>query len=110
MKLMIVIVQEEDASRCIGNLMDAGFSATRLSTTGGFLRAGNTTLLLGVQDTQVEAAMRVIEQNCSSRRQMTSAAQPIGGTAEENCGGWPIEVTIGGATVFVLNVEQFVKL
>ena len=110
MKLMIVIVQEEDASRCIGKLMEAGFSATRLSTTGGFLRAGNTTLLLGIDDAQVDSAMQVIEQNCSSRRQMTSAMQPIGGTAEENCAGWPMEVTVGGATVFVLNVEQFTKL
>ena len=50
MKLIIAIVQDEDASRLISSLMNEGYSATKLATTGGFLRSGNTTLLLGVDD------------------------------------------------------------
>ena len=56
MKLIIAIVQDEDASRLISNLMSEGYSVTKLATTGGFLRAGNTTLLLGIDDEKIEKA------------------------------------------------------
>ena len=81
MKLIIAIVQDEDASRLISSLMNEGYSATKLATTGGFLRSGNTTLLLGVDDNKFDGAMAVIE-----------------------------EVMVGGETIFVLNVEQFTKI
>lgn len=48
MKLVIAIVQDEDASRLVGKMMDSGYRVTKLATTGGFLKAGNTTLLTGV--------------------------------------------------------------
>ena len=60
MKLIIAIVQDEDASRLISNLMSEGFGVTKLATTGGFLRSGNTTLLVGVDDDKFDAAMKVI--------------------------------------------------
>ena len=60
MKLIIAIVQDEDASRLIGHLMNDGFSVTKLATTGGFLRAGNTTLLVGVEDEKLMLAARAI--------------------------------------------------
>ena len=66
MKLIIAIVQDEDASRLISQLMNDGFGVTKLATTGGFLRAGNTTLLVGVDDDRFQAAMDVIEKVCSS--------------------------------------------
>ena len=81
MKLIIAIVQDEDASRLVSSLMNEGFGVTKLATTGGFLRAGNTTLLVGV-----EAGV-------------SGVYSP-----------YPIEVMVGGATVFVLTVDQFVKL
>ena len=65
MKLIIAIVQDEDASRLIGQLMNDGFGVTKLATTGGFLRAGNTTLLLGVNDDKLQAVMSVIERSAS---------------------------------------------
>ena len=109
MKLLVVIVQDEDASRVISALTTGGFSATRLASSGGFLRAGNTTILAGVEDDRVDKAMKLIEKSGSSRKQV--AAAPNAGSPE---GGiltsFPLEVTVGGATVFVLNVEQFVKL
>ena len=70
MKLIIAIVQDEDASRLISQLMNDGFGVTKLATTGGFLRAGNTTLLVGVDDDRFQAAMDVIEKVCKSRKQI----------------------------------------
>ena len=61
MKLIIAIVQDEDSSRLIGQLMNDGFGVTKLATTGGFLRAGNTTLLVGVEDDRFQEAMDLIE-------------------------------------------------
>ena len=108
MKLIIAIVQDEDASRLISTLMNEGYSVTKLATTGGFLRAGNTTLLLGGEDDRVKGALDVIERVCKSRKQIATSPSPVAGTS----GGYapyPIEVVVGGATVFVLDVEQFVK-
>ena len=97
MKLIIAIVQDEDSSRLIGQLMNDGFGVTKLATTGGFLRAGNTTLLVGVEDDRFQEAMDLIEKVCKSRKQIATSP-------------YPIEVGVGGATIFVLTVDQFVKL
>ena len=111
MKLIIAIVQDEDASRLVSNLMNEGYSVTKLATTGGFLRAGNTTLLLGVEEDRFDGAMKIIEKVCKSRKQIAPSPSPMAGST--NAGAYvpyPIEVMVGGATVFVMNVEQFVKL
>ena len=108
MKLIIAIVQDEDASRLISTLMNEGYSVTKLATTGGFLRAGNTTLLLGGEDDRVKGALGVIEKVCKSRKQIATSPSPVAGTSGVYA-PYPIEVVVGGATVFVLDVEQFVK-
>ena len=64
MKLIVAIVQDEDAGRLVSALMDKGFGVTKLATTGGFLRAGNTTLISGVEDEKLDAALAVIEKIC----------------------------------------------
>ena len=107
MKMIVAIVQDEDSSRLISALMNDGFGVTKLATTGGFLRAGNTTLLIGVDDERFEACLHIIEKLCKSRRQVTTS--PLPGGAVNMYAQMPIEVTVGGATVFVLNVEQFAK-
>ena len=109
MKLIIAIVQDEDAARLVSNLMNEGYSVTKLATTGGFLRAGNTTLLLGVDEEKFQGAMNVIEKVCKSRKQIATSPSPVEGTTGVYV-PYPIEVMVGGATVFVLNVEQFIKL
>ena len=109
MKLIIAIVQDEDASRLISNLMSEGFSVTKLATTGGVLRSGNTTLLLGIDDDKFDSAMKIIERVCKSRKQLATSPSPISGTTGVYV-PYPVEVMVGGATVFVLNVEQFVKI
>ena len=109
MKLIIAIVQDEDASRLISSLMNEGYSATKLATTGGFLRSGNTTLLLGVDDNKFDGAMAVIEKVCKSRKQIATSPSPMAGSTGVYAPD-PIEVMVGGATIFVLNVEQFTKI
>ena len=109
MKLIIAIVQDEDASRLISTLMNEGYSVTKLATTGGFLRAGNTTLLLGGEDDRVKGALDVIEKVCKSRKQIATSPSPVAGTSGVYA-PYPIEVVVGGATIFVLTVDQFVKL
>ncbi len=110
MKLIIAIVQDEDSSRLLSNLMNKGFGVTKLATTGGFLKAGNTTLLIGVEDEKVPEAIEVIEAVCRSRKQMTTAHTSASGISAGGYVPFPVEVTIGGATLFVLNVEQFLKV
>ena len=73
MKLIIAIVQDEDSGRLISALMKEGYGVTKLATTGGFLRSGNTTLLTGVQDEKLDSALAVIERVCKSRRQTVSS-------------------------------------
>ena len=109
MKLIVAIVQDEDSSRLVSKLMNEGFGVTKLATTGGFLRAGNTTLLVGVDDEKFDAAMAVIEKVCKSRKQIATAPTSMSGV-NGVFSPYPIEVMVGGATVFVLSVDQFVKL
>ena len=109
MKLIIAIVQDEDASRLVSKLMNEGYGVTKLATTGGFLRAGNTTLLVGVDDEKFDGAMAVIEKICKSRKQIATAPPSMTGV-NGVYSPYPIEVMVGGATVFVLAVDQFIKL
>ena len=111
MKLIFAIVQDEDSSRLISTLMKAGFGVTKLATTGAFLRAGNTTLLVGVDDEKLKAVMDIIEHVCKSRKQMAAAPNAMPGmNGMYASASYPVEVTVGGATVFVLSVDQFVKM
>ena len=107
-KLIIAIVQDEDASRLIGNLMNDGFSVTKLATTGGFLKSVNTTILAGVEDSRVQDCLGIIEKICKSRKQIATSPVTMGGSSGMYA-SYPIEVTVGGATVFILAVDQFVK-
>ena len=109
MKLIIAIVQHEDASRLISNLMSEGYGVTKLATTGGFLRSGNTTLLVGVNEDKFDGAMKIIEKICKSRKQLATSQSPISGTTGVYV-PYPVEVMVGGATIFVLDVEQFIKI
>ena len=111
MKLIIAVVQDEDSSRLLSALMQQGFGVTKLATTGGFLKAGNTTLLLGVDDSRQDEAISVIESVCKSRKQVSTAISTmVSGMTHGEYSAFPIEVTVGGATLFVLSVDQFMKV
>ena len=110
MKLLIAIVQDEDSSKLLSKMMQNGFSVTKLATTGGFLKAGNTTLLLGIEDSRVEEAIHIVESVCKSRKQISTTTTNISGMSHGEFSTYPIEVTVGGATVFVLSIDQFLKV
>ncbi len=108
MKLIVAIVQDQDSANLIEDLTDKEFRVTKLASTGGFLKAGNTTLLIGVEDAQVGDVIKLIEDNCKTREITTSLltiAMP-GDTFIP----YPLEVKVGGATVFVLDVERHVRI
>ncbi|WP_018924707.1 cyclic-di-AMP receptor [Salsuginibacillus kocurii] len=106
MKLIVAVVQDKDSHRLSNALVDEEYGATKLASTGGFLKAGNTTFLVGVEDEQVEDVLRLIQKNCETREQLVAPVSPMGGNADSYV-PYPVEVQVGGATVFILSVEQF---
>jgi uncharacterized protein YaaQ len=106
MKLIVAVVQDQDSNRLSKALMDHNFRTTKLATTGGFLRSGNTTFLIGTEDIRVDKAMQIIQENCRSRDQLVAPLSPMGNNVDSYVPS-PIEVEVGGAIVFVLPVDQF---
>ena len=106
MKLIIAIVQDKDSNRLSAELVKANFRATKLASTGGFLRAGNTTFMIGVDDGQIDAVMSVINKSCKVREQLVTPVTPMSGTTDSYL-PLPVEVQVGGATVFVMPVDRF---
>ncbi|WNR44748.1 cyclic-di-AMP receptor [Paenibacillus roseipurpureus] len=106
MKLVVAIVQDKDSNRLSNALIKEGFRATKLASTGGFLRAGNTTFMIGTEDDRVAEVMTVIRANCKIREQLVTPVSPMGGTTDSYI-PFPVEVQVGGAAVFVLPVERF---
>lgn len=107
MKLLIAIINSDDAHNVTGEITKAGFYATKLSTTGGFLRTGNLTLLMGVEDEKVDELLEILRNNCRKREEITPVI-PSYDTGIMNA--IPVKITVGGATVFVLDVDQFHKM
>lgn len=106
MKLVIAVVQDKDSNRLSNALVQDGFRATKLASTGGFLRAGNTTFLIGVEDERVHEVFQVISNSCKVREQLVTPVTPMGGATDSYI-PFPVEVQVGGATVFVVPVERF---
>lgn len=106
MKLVVAVVQDKDSNRLSNALIKEGFRATKLASTGGFLRAGNTTFMIGIEDERVNEVMQVIKANCKIREQIVTPVSPMGGTTDSYI-PFPVEVQVGGAAVFVLPVERF---
>lgn len=108
MKLVVAVIQDKDSHKLLAGLTQAGFRATKLSSTGGFLREGNTTLLVGVDDSDVERVLGIVKSACRAREQLVTPLSPMGGPADSYI-PYPVEILVGGATVFVLDVERFEK-
>lgn len=106
MKLAICIVHNRDKGRVTDELVRAGFKFTIIGSTGGFLREGNTTFLIGVEETELPALRQVVGDNCQSRDQLVNVmpyeAAPPGAFIPN-----PVRVPVGGAVMFVMDVEQF---
>jgi uncharacterized protein YaaQ len=94
-KLIIGVVQNEDADAVVDALLEDDFRATRLASTGGFLRRGNTTLMIGADEDQVDRVLDLIRQHARS------------GTVPAEEGG---ATPPAAATVFVLDLEEYQRL
>jgi uncharacterized protein YaaQ len=88
MKLIVVILRDEDTENVSHALLDCEFRVTRIASTGGFLRRGSTTLMIGVEDEKVDQAIQIIRQNCVS----------------------PVDPGMKRATLFVLNMANYVQV
>jgi len=109
MKLIIAIVQDEDAISLIDTITEDRYRVTKLATTGGFLKSGNTTLMIGVDDEKVNHVLSKIEDVCKTREQVILSTSPV---ASETGGyiPFPVEIEVGGAIVFVVDVDKFIKI
>lgn len=109
MKLILAIVNNDDSHTLSSGLTRAHFFVTKLATTGGFLMAGNTTFLIGTEDEKVDEVLSIIARYSRKRTERVPAASAYG-TDMFGIASMPVEVAVGGATVFVLPVEHFEKL
>ncbi|BCA85245.1 hypothetical protein EsVE80_07680 [Enterococcus saigonensis] len=106
MKLIMAIVQDKDSNRLANEFIDNNIRATKLSSTGGFLKAGNSTFIIGIEDERVQEALELIKKTCQSRKQYVSTPMSLDISLDGQV-PYPVEVEVGGATVFVLPVEGF---
>lgn len=107
MKLIFAIVNGDDSHLVSKALMSNGFFATKLASTGGFLSSGNTTFLICTDDENVDKAVEIIKEKSHKRKQFVQSASSVGIGSSAT---FPVEVSIGGATIFITDVERFEKV
>ena len=105
----MAVLQGEDAPQTVQALSTAGYSVTRFSSSGGFLQQGNATLLIGVDDDRVDDVIAILRGNCRERTRYLAPMPPVVEPGEFFM-PYPLEVEVGGATVFVVPVERFERL
>lgn len=107
MKLILVIVSNDDGLELQHGLVEEGYQVTKLASTGGFLKAGNTTLIIGCEDESVDSVIEIIKKYSSKHQQVVpnTASYDMGMVSTGT-----VKVTVGGATIFVLEVDQFLKI
>jgi uncharacterized protein YaaQ len=103
MKLILAIIHDDDTLAVTSALNASGISVTKLSSTGGFLRSGNTTLLIGLEDNSLEEAIEAIKNNSKKR---FLPKKPNGSNEIVNIGK---KIEVGGATIFIMGIERFEK-
>lgn len=107
MKMVLAIVSNDDSGAVSSALTREGFSVTKLASTGGFLMAGYTTLLSGVDDDKVDDIISIISKYSSRRTQIVPSTSTMDAGMYSS---FPVEVSVGGSTIFVLNVDRFEKV
>lgn len=109
MKLLIAVVHSEDASSTMDALNDRGISVTRFASSGGFLQHKNVTLFSGIEDDRIEEVLQLLRENCRTRSEYMNPMPPLVEPGDFFV-PYPVEVQVGGATVFIVNVDRFEKL
>ena len=107
MKLILAIVSNDDANSVSSALNKESFQVTKLATIGGFLSLGNTTLITGVEDDQVDKVISIISKESKRRTEVVPSTAPYD---VNRLVSFPVEVQVGGATIFVLDVDKFIKV
>lgn len=108
MKLIIAVVQDQDQNVLSSAFFEANIRATKLSSTGGFLRSGNTTFIIGIEEDRVDEVLNIIQNSCQAREQFVSSTMNID-VSFDVATSYPVKVEVGGATVFVLPIDQFIQ-
>ena len=110
MKLIYAIVERDNAERVTDALNSKGYQATMISSTGGFLKKGNATLMVGTDEDRVDTAIELIRETCGKRQKITcDIPSPNIGSISAGYVMMPVTVELGGATIFVTDVERFEK-
>jgi uncharacterized protein YaaQ len=107
MKLLIAVIHPKDADACVAALTGAGFLCTRFASYGGFLDQDNVTLLVGVDAARVEEVLDILRARAKRRTEVLpgAARQRVSGAASPS-----LDVEVGGATIFLVDIERFEKL
>jgi len=105
MKLIVAIIQDQDYRNLGDALRENNFRSTRISSTGGFLSTGNSTLLIGVEPEHVDTVVELIKTHCLARTQLMNATPTIGGFMGA-MPHYPVEVVVGGAIIFVIDADK----
>jgi len=108
-RLVVAVVSHEDAGALTDALLEKEYRATRLHSSGGFLKQSNATIIVCVDYSAVDEVMEIVAANCKSRTQIVNPMPPIMEPGEFFM-PYPLEVEVGGATVFVLPVERYERL
>jgi uncharacterized protein YaaQ len=108
MKLIIAIVNNDDSANVQTALTEGGYFVTKLATSGGFLKKGNTTFFIGTDDEKVDGAIDIIKSHAKKRVEKEPTVPPT--EMGEFFTPIMVDVLVGGATVFVLNIDRFEKL
>jgi len=93
-KLIVAIIQDVYINKVVKSLMENKIRTTRLSSTGGFLKSGNTTLLIGTEEEEIDKIVDLIKAQCKSTKIREGSD----------------EVTVGGANLFIININEHFKL
>jgi uncharacterized protein YaaQ len=109
MKLVLAVIQGKDVEAALSKLTQQQFSATVITSTGGFLRESNTTMLIGVEDERLPALLELLAQTCRTRSRYVNPMPTLMEPSEFFL-PQPVEVQVGGANVFVVNVERFERI
>lgn len=110
MKMIVTVVQGKDAGTLTDKLVAKRYGVTRINTSGGFLRESNATFLIGVDDDKVDDVINIIRATCKTRTRYLNPLPPMSEPGGEIYMPNPVEVQVGGATIFVLTVDKYLRL
>ena len=106
MKLIMAIINADDCSDVMENLSANEFQVTKLSSVGGFLKVGNVTIIVGTKPENVDSVIDIIKKTCCSRKELSASPFVQAGLPTN----WPVEAQVGGATIFVIDLDRYEKV